>query len=274
MAEYRRQFLSVARQKVLHQLISGWHRRGATLLQVGLNAGFSPEFFWEAGFDVTAMDRSPACIDAAREQTGPRVEYVCGVSDLLPFDNGVFDYAVLVHPVLKEGEAGRSVLEEALRVAARGIIIMEWNSFSLAGAPKSVQSRWAGPGLGEGGEAQAVNFWELYGMVRRACPGRSVSLVSALPLWEGTWPDGTQGLRASLRRAAAPLNLAPLPLPVGALMGMRVDWAPVPLTPIGMLKSAAASLCAPPKRAREEAMGRVCHCEAEETLRRRDGKRR
>ncbi|HJD97867.1 class I SAM-dependent methyltransferase [Mailhella massiliensis] len=274
MAEFRRQFLSVARQKVLHQLISGWHRRGATLLQVGLNAGFSPEFFWEAGFDVTAVDRSPACLAAAREQTGPRVEYVCGAPDFLPFENGSFDYAVLVHHGLRAGEAGRAVLEEALRVAARGIIIMEWNSFSLAGAPKSVQSRWAGPGLGEGEAARAVSVRELYGMVRRACPGLSVSLVSALPLWEGTWPDGAQGMRAALRRAAAPLNLTPLPLPVGALLGMRVDWAPVPLTPIGMLKSAAASLCAPPQRAREGAMGRVCPCTAEGRAKRRGEKMR
>ena len=37
---------------------------------------------------------------------------------------------------------------------------------------------------------------------------------------------------------------------------MKVDWSPVPLTPIGMLKSAAASLCAPPKPSREQVMGR------------------
>lgn len=272
MAEYRRQFLSLARQKILHYLISGWHRRGATLLQVGLNAGFSPEFFWEAGFDVTAMDRSLACINAAREQTGVRVEYVCGVSEHLPFDDGAFDYAVLIHPVLNGWEVGRSVLEEALRVTARGVIIMEWNSFSLAGAPKSAQSRWAVSGMGESADAQGVNFWKLYGMVRRVCSGRRVSLVSALPLWESTWPDSEHGLRAVLRRAIAPLNLAPIPLPVGALMGLRVDWASIPLTPIGMLKNAAASLCSPPRHVQGEVIGSACPYKDGESAKNQGGK--
>lgn len=263
MAECRRRFLSEARQKVLHQLISGWKRRGSSLLQVGLNAGFSPEFFWEAGFDVTALDRSPACLSAARAQTGDRVEYVCGSAERLPFDDGFFDYAVLVHHGLSPTPSGEAVLREALRVAARGIIIMEWNRFSLAGVPKSALEHWESPAATDddacavcGAPPRGSKPWDLYAMVRRACPGRCVSLVSALPLWEASWPDGSSGLLASLRHAASPLNLAPLPHPFGALLGMKVDWSPVPLTPIGMLKSAAASLCAPPKPSREQVMGR------------------
>ena len=274
MAEYRRRFLSEARQKVLHQLISGWKRRGSSLLQIGLNAGFSPEFFWEAGFDVTALDRSPACLSAARRQTGDRVEYVCGSAEALPFDNAAFDYAVLVHHGLarKTDGTGENVLDEALRVASRGIIIMEWNRFSLAGIPQSAHDHWEAPEDDGacavcGDDARGIRPWELYAMVRRACPGRRISLVSALPLWESTWPDGSPGMLAALRRAAAPVNLAPVPLPFGALIGMRVDWAPVPLTPIGMLKSAAASLCAPAKTSREQVMGcDLCPCEAERNL--------
>lgn len=269
MAKYRRQFLSEARQRVLHQLISGWKRRGSTLLQIGLNAGFSPEFFWEAGFDVTALDRSAACLAAAREQTGPRVEYVCGSPDLLPFDDRFFDYAVLMHHGLapKGDGSGRQRLEEALRVAARGIIILEWNSFSLAGVPRSPHAHWTAPDETDCSACEeavrGVKPWELYAMVRRACPGSSLSFVSALLLGESTWPDGAPGFMASLCRAAAPLNLALLPLPVGALVGLKVDWDAVPLTPIGMLKSAAASLCVPAKGAREQVMGSVCSCEAE-----------
>ncbi|WP_295640620.1 class I SAM-dependent methyltransferase [uncultured Mailhella sp.] len=261
MAEYRRQFLSEARQKVLHQLISGWKRRGSSLLQVGLNAGFSPEFFWEAGFDVTALDRSPACLSAARQQTGDRVAYQCGSPEALPFDDGFFDYAVLIHHGISSlpRNKGENVLAEALRVAARGIIIMEWNRCSLAGVPQSALAHWetpqddacavcSEPPLG-------VKPWELYAMVHRACPGRRISMVSALPLWEALWPDGSPGPLASLRRAVAPLNLAPLPGPLGALMALKLDWAPIPLTPIGMLKSAAASLCSPAKPSREQVMG-------------------
>ena len=272
MAEYRRRFLSLARQSVLHQLISAWKRRGSSLLQVGLNAGFSPEFFWEAGFDVTALDRSAACLSAARAQTGPRVEYVCGSAEMLPFDNGAFDYSVLMHHGLdaKNFRASETVLSEALRVAARGIIIMEWNRFSFPGVPRSAHTHWEASEAGDdacsvcGEGARGVKPWELYAMIRRACPERCISMVSALPLWEATWPSGSSGLRGMLRRLASPINLAPLPLPFGALLGMRVDWAAVPLTPIGMLKSAAASLCSPAKSSREQVMGRnLCPCEAE-----------
>lgn len=263
MAEYRRRFLSEARQKVLHQLISGWKRRGSSLLQVGLNAGFSPEFFWEAGFDVTAMDRSPTCLSAARQQTGDRIAYQCGSAEALPFDDGFFDYAVLVHHGISSlpRNEGENVLSEALRVAARGIIIMEWNLFSFAGVPKSARAHWEVPQDDDScavcsDSPLGIKPWELYAMVRRACPGRRISMVSALPLGEASWPDSSPGFLASLRRAAAPLNLAPLPVPFGALIAMKLDWAPIPLTPIGMLKSAAASLCSPAKTSREQVMGR------------------
>jgi len=274
MPEHRRQFLSEARQRLLHRLMSVWQRRGADLLQIGLNAGFSPEFFWEAGFDVTAVDASPACLAAAKSQTGPKIEYACAHAEALPFEDGNFDYAVLMHPSFRFPREGRprsgkaaggrgpglsgAAFSEALRVASRGIILVDWNRFSLAGVPRNAEERWAqddavvsfyGPGAG------GVTPWEVYGMARRACPGRRISLMSALPLWEQTWPDGAQGVCGTLRRALAPFNLFPLPLPVGALVGVRVDWAPVPLTPVGMLRSAASSLC-PARIAREEVMGR------------------
>ena len=66
MDEVRRRFLFTARQRVLEHLLSGWRRRGASLLHIGLNGLLSPEYFWEAGFDVTALDRSPERLSAFR----------------------------------------------------------------------------------------------------------------------------------------------------------------------------------------------------------------
>ena len=67
MDEARRHFLDTARQRLLDDLLSGWRRRGSSLLHIGLNGGLSPELFWEAGFDVTALDRSPERIAACCE---------------------------------------------------------------------------------------------------------------------------------------------------------------------------------------------------------------
>lgn len=259
MDEVRRRFLFSARQRVLDRLLSGWRRRGSSLLHIGLNGGLSPECFWDAGFDVTALDRSLEKLAFWREKTGPKVEHVCGSPELLPFGDGEFDYAVLVHHGLKRRKAAGmgagfsdgipAELSEALRVAARGIIVLEWNRFSLGGVPVFEQE--AGGGESTGG----VLPWGLWTLLGRACPGRGRHLVSSLPLWQCTWPCGDEerGAASALRKFFSPLNSTPSPLPFGAVLGVRVDWNSVPLTPAGVLRSAAEKLC--PAQAREELAG-------------------
>ena len=259
MDEARRHFFTTARQRLLDDLLSGWRRRGSSLLHIGLNGGLSPECFWEAGFDVTALDRSLERITACREQTGPRVEYACGSPDLLPFGEGEFDYAVLAYHGLKRrrgvglaaGLSGDGIpveLTEALRVAARGVIVLEWNSFSLAGVPSVSQ---AGEGLAA---ERGVLPWELWSLLGRACPERRRYFRSSIPLWQSTWPDGSEGFANHVRRILGPINLKPTVLPIGLLLGVRVDWNSVPLTPAGVLRSAAEKLC--PAKPQEELVGR------------------
>lgn len=281
MPEERLLFLSMARQRLLHQLMSGWHRRGASLLQIGLNANVSPAFFWEAGFDVTAVDPSPSSLAEAAAHTGPRVEYVQGHADDLPFEDASFDYAVLMHQGVRscnekkgflrslfsergsvrkglEPDEGHPALREALRVASRGVLLLEWNRFSLAGEPSALHALSTGMSGDEGvlRDRQYVPRadrtkevfgevwpWELYALARRCSGGRRLLLMSVLPLWQGTWPAGGKGWKSTLQHRLSPLNLTPLPLPVGALLGMRIDWASAPVTPVGMLRHAASRLC-------------------------------
>ena len=261
MDDERRRFLFSARQRLLDSLLSGWRRRGSSLLHIGLNGGLSPECFWEAGFDVTALDRSPEKLIFWREHTGPKVGYACSSPERLPFGDGEFDYAVLVHHGLKRRKAAGigaglsdgipSELTEALRVAARGIIILEWNRFSLGGVPILEQQA----GEGEAPE-RGVLPWELWALLGRACPGRRRHLVSVLPLWRRTWSCGgcEQGWTSAMSKVFTTLNSTPSALPFGAVMGVRADWNSVPLTPAGVLRSAAEKLC--PTQAREELIGR------------------
>ena len=259
MDEARRHFFDSARQRLLDELLSGWRRRGSSLLHIGLNGGLSPECFWEAGFDVTALDRSRERIATCFEQTGPKVEYACGSPDYLPFGDGEFDYAVLAYHGLKRrkavglgaglsGDGIPAELTEALRVAARGVIILEWNSFSLARAPSLVQA----------GEAttseRGILPWELWALLGRACPERRRRFLSSMPLWQGMWPSDGEAFTKRLRRMLAPINSTPTILPFGVLLGVRVDWNSVPLTPAGVLRSAAEKLC--PAKPQEELVGR------------------
>lgn len=289
MSEDRQRFLTLARERLLHELMSGWHRRGSGLLQMGLS--LSPEFFWDAGFEVTALDSSPRRLEAARAQTGPKIDYRLSSPEHLPFDEGEFEYAVLAHQspkagkegFLRPGESAEDVLLEARRVAAKGMIVLDWNRFSLAGgreaerAAREESAADAGDWAGRGSAEKAADFrgagenvdlasqgsekagsgddrnprqagpwgvlpWELYSLVRRRLPGCSVTMRSSLLLGESTWPGAGSSWSRRLRQVLEPCNAHPFPLPLGALLGMRVDWVYVPFTPVGMLREAAAML--------------------------------
>lgn len=225
MQPERAEFVDEQRRKLLYYLLSPWRRRGASLLQVGLRDGLWPDFFWEAGFDVTALDADPAAVEASREATGPKVEYALGQPDHMPFDDSQFDHVVIVHSGLEP----RMVLGEALRVAARGIIALEWNRFSLAA-------------LSRGEARHGVWPWMLTWLGRKACPECRMSLYSVLrwPVfaWPGSRPrpesrpgPGQSGAKRPRRRLREPVT----PLPFGAIMGLRMEIPPVLLTPIGAL---------------------------------------
>ncbi len=233
-------FAMEERRHLLLILLSAWRRRGASLLQVGL-ADLSPDMFWEAGFDVSALDASAAALERARAETGPKIEYHLGKADYLPFEDGAFDHVVLAHPGLAD-EAGARALEEAVRVAARGVIVLEWNRLSFAGAALARQT-----GL------RAVWPWALAGLGREACPDCRARLRSALPLPHVLWPrdvlppqnpasvspapaPAASALSARvLRRAGTLFRDMTLPVACGAAMALRLEKSGLPLTPAGLV---------------------------------------
>lgn len=224
MQPERAEFVDGQRRKLLHYLLSPWRRRGATLLQVGLRDRLWPDFFWEAGFDVAALDADPAAMEASREVTGPKVEYFLGQPDHLPFDDSQFDHVIVLHSRLEP----RMVLGEALRVAARGIIVLEWNRLSLAALTRGAARRGVWP-------------WMLTWLGRKACPECRMSLHSVLPWPQFAWPGGRQrpveAKQTGRPGAKRPRRLRDpvVPLPLGAIMGLRMEIPPVLLTPVGAL---------------------------------------
>jgi hypothetical protein len=221
MSLEKKDFLDSRRRLLLQFLLSPWRRRGARLLQVGLGAGLSPDFFWEAGFDVSALDARPELLEASRAATGPKVEYFLGQPDHLPFDGKSFDHVVLAHT----GTANSAIMEEAVRVAAKGVIAVEWNRVSLA-------RLGCGPLVRPGG---TVFPWTLVWLGRRACsPGGVVRLRSILPLPALFWPRD-KVCRTRVQRIMRHAHSAVLPFPVGGVLGMRMELSPLPLTPIGVV---------------------------------------
>lgn len=238
-------FVEEQRRRLMQRLLAPWRRRGAALLQVGLGTGLWPDFFWEAGFDVTGLDADPVTVEAARRATGPRVEYALGQPDHLPFDDGRFDYVVLAHLRLTPRMA--LPLDEALRVAGRGVLVLEWNLLSV-------------PAMSHGPWRRGVWPWTLTWLARKSCPDARLSLYSALPWPLFLWPRAGAARPGPRDRSRGPvrqfgrwLRDVVMPVPLGALMGLRLEKNPALLTPIGAVTAAPQ----PPSYAGQPVVNRV-----------------
>lgn len=212
-------FALTQENSLFKHLISQWPRRGRTLLDIGCGAGIFLEMLWHYGFDVTGLDTSQELLDIARERLGQRAGFQLGCTEHLPFDDREFDYVALL-TVLEYVENPEEVLREAVRVAARGVIIGSMNSFSLY----QVQRRLHRPTLESRHRLHNLNFWSLRRMVRKICPEAGITARSILLGPPGTWKK--KGLWEKL-------NGLQTCLPFGAYLGFCVDTQPrVPMTPL------------------------------------------
>lgn len=134
-------------EDLIRSLLQTWKRRGSTLLQVGLHSCVTPDFFWDAGFDVCATDENLEKLNTSLVSTGPRVEYQFAKGQSLPFDDDSFDYAFLpcfevVQSEMCDLAMQRSAfvynnilikerIVETCRVAQKGIILLFKNSFCV-----------------------------------------------------------------------------------------------------------------------------------------------
>lgn len=124
-------WVSAQARQLVFRILASWHRRGSSLLQIGLNDLPSPDVFWDAGFDVSALSDDPDIIQQARAQYSPKIDVFLGALDHAPFDDSAFDYVALVHclgHVDKEKQEAR--MAEAFRLARFGVLVVEWNKFS------------------------------------------------------------------------------------------------------------------------------------------------
>ncbi len=137
----RGSFALAREQRLMADMISPWQRRNHTLLEIGCGAGHFLEMFHDDGFDVTGIDRSEAMLEKARERMGCRATLRIGDAAHLPFEDGEFDYVALV-TALECMEDSRAALEEAFRVATRGVVIAYLNAWSCYRMEQHVDRLW------------------------------------------------------------------------------------------------------------------------------------
>ncbi len=112
--------LNPLRFEYFDRVISDWH--GLKVLDVGCGGGYTCEFLAQRGAEVTGIDQSAACIEAAEGHSaamGLTIDYRVGVGETLPFEDDGFDVVVCVD-VLEHVESPAATVAEIGRVLRPG----------------------------------------------------------------------------------------------------------------------------------------------------------
>jgi hypothetical protein len=171
------------------------------------------ESAWEAGFDVTVQDNDAVRLERVGSVMGRRVACVFSAPDHLPFDDKSFDYAA-ASPTLDFAGNPEGVPAEMGRLSCGGVILIFFNAWSVFGLECRVRRTAA-----HGAAPDCLhNPYALAAAARKVWTGKKRAWASALPGPCRTWHGGFFWRR---------VNSLNFPLPVGAVAGLRVDFAPM-----------------------------------------------
>jgi hypothetical protein len=192
--------------------MTGWKANGSTLLVVGSGWALDPVWLWRKGFDVTVIDRA-ADFSSMEDSGNRKITWRQGAPEALPFENGTFDYAMLNHRLFASRErwSRQDILQEALRVATRSVLVLEWNRLFSGGLKYSAAEGGATPG--SRGALPCAYPWEMLSLLRQCCPERKTTWLSTMLC--GHHMAG---------KLLLPVQTVCLPVPLGALIGVRIDW--------------------------------------------------
>lgn len=250
-------FALAREQRLLAEVLSPWHRRNQTLLEMGCGAGHFLELFYAGGFDVTGIDASEAMLEKARERMGAKATLRTGNAEHLPFDDGEFHYVAMV-TALECMENPEAALAEAFRVAVRGVVIVYLNAWSLYRLEHVL--RWKLAGFAARREAKRAARAGLAASEPR--PARTLQRARWFSLPElsriiykvsGKRPSvcrSTLFPPSALWRGLRPFSLPwAQRLPFGAVSVLRVDIVPVSVTPMALRSPMTARAARAPARA-------------------------
>ena len=208
--------------RLLQAVLAGWPRRGHKLLEIGCGTGLFLEILYQMGFDVTGMDSSPEMVMAARKRLRNRAELHLGVGEHMGYCDNEFDYAFL-WSVLEFTEDPKMMLEEAARVAEKGLLIgfLNKNSLYYTMNIKNTDSTM--------GKGHWHTWCEMQDLIKKATGFRPTLARSVLPGPTQTWKSS--GLCDVVNKRLYPPSL-------GAFSAVRVDFVNMkPLNPLFVWRS-------------------------------------
>lgn len=236
-ATQRGSFALAREQRLMADMISPWQRRNHTLLEIGCGAGHFLEMFYDGGFDVTGLDKSEPMLEKARDRMGSRAALRVGDAAHLPFDDGEFDYVAIV-TALECMDDPTVALQEAFRVAQRGVVIAYLNAWSIYRLEQNLSKLWRRytENMAErkaaktGGHAPTPDR-------KHALDARWFNLFSMCKLLRNVSGKRPSAFRSTLFspsrfwRGVTPFSLSwAQVLPFGAMSVVRVDLMPVGAT--------------------------------------------
>jgi hypothetical protein len=166
---------------------------------------------------VSCLAQNQPVLESAQARLGFKASYQVGIAGHLPFDDHAFDYVALLD-ALEELDDPCAALEEALRVAARGVILGFFNACSLARLAQAL------PCGGRMPQARWLGLTALWRLLRRLPDIRRLRFGAVLLGPPYTWRYG---------KICSFCNKLRLPLPVGAYAAFSISLGPtLPRTPL------------------------------------------
>jgi SAM-dependent methyltransferase len=207
--------------RLIESLMSSWPRRGQRLLDIGCGPGIFANVLHRDGFDVTAVDASPAMLESARKRLGGAVDLHLADAAHLPFEDKQFDFAVLLS-VLEFCDDPAALVREAERVSRKGLLVGFLNRWSLyyhhagRGRPGETSGRLS--------IARWFSPWEMRALMRRVLGPGELAMRSVLAGPPGTW---------AFKFPYGQINGLVFYPPLGAYCALRADFQRErPLTPL------------------------------------------
>lgn len=118
--------LNPARFEFFERTVSHWSER--RVLDVGCGGGYSCEFLARRGARVWGLDRSAACIEAARNHArseGLSIDYQTGTAERLPYPSGSFDVVTCLDVLEHVVSPARTVAECARVLVPGGVFCFD-----------------------------------------------------------------------------------------------------------------------------------------------------
>lgn len=176
------------------------------VIDIGCGSGNHLSIAGRHGMDLTGVDASPYMLNLAKNRLGDRCELKKAYAEDLPYEDNEFDLAFLIN-TLEFLDDPLPVLEEAGRVAKRGVFILFFNSISCYIRWQKIRGIFR-KGLFSG--IKTYSIWEIKRALSRVYGPVQIQWKS-LPLFAG-----------SFRKTVKPMISGLSYLPFGYLIGIYV----------------------------------------------------